>query len=114
MCCSTFIEEMKARPIQENLAIGLIACAEKDGGREDPLEAFHEAVVSFSVFEEVEEVEHLGCGAETDAAVFGGRTCRSGACRATDLRAACGVEATKRRLKQLEAIQLIPIEGRTD
>ena len=32
------------------------------------LEALHEAVVSFSVFEEVEEVEHLGPGGETDAA----------------------------------------------
>ena len=61
------IEEVEACPIQEKLPIGLIARAEKDGGREDPLEAFHDAVVSFSVFEEAEEVEHLGRGAETDA-----------------------------------------------
>jgi len=61
------IEEVEARPIQEKLPLGLIAGAEKDGGREDPLEALHEAVVSFSVFEEAEEVEHLGRGAETDA-----------------------------------------------
>ena len=61
------IEEVEARPIQEKLPLGLIARAEKDGGREDPLEALHDAVVSFSVFEEAEEVEHLGPGAETDA-----------------------------------------------
>ena len=61
------IEEVEACPMQEKLPLGLIARAEKDGGREDPLEALHDAVVSFSVFEEPEEVEHLGPGAETDA-----------------------------------------------
>src|SRR6516225_8244970 len=61
------IEEVEALPIQQELPIGLIVRAEKHGGREDPLEALHDAVVSFSVFEEAEEVEHLGPGAETDA-----------------------------------------------
>jgi hypothetical protein len=61
------IEEVEALPIQQELPIGLIVRAEKHGGREDPLEALHEAVVSFSVFEEAEEVEHLGPSAETDA-----------------------------------------------
>jgi hypothetical protein len=60
-------EQQPARPIQEKLLLGLIGGTEKDGRGEDPLEALHDAVVSFSVFEKAEEVEHLGPGAETDA-----------------------------------------------
>ncbi len=60
------IEEVKPRPIEEKLAIRLIVRSKEDRGRENALEAFHDAVVSLSVFQESEEVEHFSRSAETD------------------------------------------------
>jgi hypothetical protein len=67
MCCSTFIEEMEPCPIEEQPSVGLVARSKENRRREDTLEAFHDAVVSFSIFEELEEVKHLARSAETDA-----------------------------------------------
>jgi hypothetical protein len=60
------IEEMQTRPIEKKLPVWLIAGAKENRGGEDTLEAFHDAVVSFSVLEEAEEIQHLGGRLEAD------------------------------------------------
>lgn len=60
------IKKVKSGPIKNGLASWLVSRSEEYGGSEDTLEAFHDAVVSLSVFEEPEEVQHLGRGAETN------------------------------------------------
>ena len=57
---------MKSGPIKNGLASWLVSRSEEYVGREDALETFHDAVVSLSVFEQPEEVQHLGRGAETN------------------------------------------------
>jgi hypothetical protein len=62
------IKKVKPGPINDKRAARLVIRPEKDGGSEYPLEAFHDAVISFTVFEEMEEIEHFGGGAESDNA----------------------------------------------
>lgn len=65
------IKKMKPGPINDKTAVRLVIRPEKDRGSKYPLEAFHDPVIPFAIFEEVEEVEYLGRGAEThDAAAL--------------------------------------------
>src|SRR5215472_8973157 len=60
------VEEMKPCPIEQWVPFALISRAKENGRRKDALEAFHDAAISFSVFEQPEEVQHLSGGAKVD------------------------------------------------
>jgi hypothetical protein len=52
-------EKVESDPVWDELTLGLVVTSEKDRGREDTLETFHDPVVPVTVPKEVEEIEHL-------------------------------------------------------
>lgn len=68
------IKKMKPGLINGKSATRLVICPEEDSGSKHSLKSFHNPVISLSVFEEVEEIEDFGGGAESDdaAALAGG------------------------------------------
>jgi hypothetical protein len=56
MCCSTFIEELKARQVDDCRTRWLLFGAEEDGGREDALKTFNHAAIVRAILGEPEEL----------------------------------------------------------
>ena len=67
---STFVEEVKTRPVDNWCSVGLVFISEEDGGGKNALEAFNEATVVWAVLRKAEGIEQLGSGIETDKAAL--------------------------------------------
>ena len=60
MCCSTFVQEVKPREVDELGAARRLLCTEEDRGSEDSLETLDQAPVVRAILGEAKEVEQSG------------------------------------------------------